>query len=82
MTHEREAALAGAGLLVVAVPSSTLRDNLRTLRPHLDPDTLVLSAVKGLERDTGKRMSEVSARSCRSCDGRCASFPAPTCRGR
>ncbi len=36
-----------------------MRGNLRTLRSHLDPDTLVLSAVKGLERDTGKRMSEV-----------------------
>jgi glycerol-3-phosphate dehydrogenase (NAD(P)+) len=59
VTHEREAALAGAGLLVVAVPSSTLRGNLRALRPHVDPDMLVLSAVKGLERDTGKRMSEV-----------------------
>ncbi|MGA2285048.1 MAG: NAD(P)H-dependent glycerol-3-phosphate dehydrogenase [Dehalococcoidia bacterium] len=51
--------LEGATLLVVAVPSSTLRDNLRALRPHLDPSTLVLSAVKGLERDSAKRMSEV-----------------------
>jgi glycerol-3-phosphate dehydrogenase (NAD(P)+) len=59
VTHEREVALEGADLLVVAVPSSTLRDNLRALRPHLDSDTLVLSAVKGLERDTGKRMSQV-----------------------
>ena len=59
VTHEREVALKSADLLVVAVPSSTLRENLRALRPHLDADTLVLSAVKGLERDTGKRMSEV-----------------------
>ena len=59
VTHEREVALKDAGLLVVAVPSSTLRENLRALRPHLDPHSLVLSAVKGLERDTGKRMSEV-----------------------
>ena len=59
VTHEREFALDGACLLVVAVPSSTLRGNLRALRSCLDPNTLVLSAVKGLERDTGKRMSEV-----------------------
>ncbi len=51
--------LESATLLVVAVPSSTLRENLRNLRPHLDPLTLVLSAVKGLERDTAKRMSQV-----------------------
>ena len=59
VTHEREVALKSADLLVVAVPSSTLRENLRALRPYLDADALVLSAVKGLERDTGKRMSEV-----------------------
>ncbi len=49
----------GADLLVLAVPSETLRENLRALRPFLSPDTPVLSAVKGLERDTGKRMSKV-----------------------
>jgi len=59
VTHERDVALKDADLLVVAVPSSTLRDNLRALHPHVDADMLVLSAVKGLERDTGKRMSEV-----------------------
>ncbi len=51
--------LEGAALLVVAVPSSTLRDNLRVLRSHLSPATIILSAVKGLERDSAKRMSEV-----------------------
>jgi glycerol-3-phosphate dehydrogenase (NAD(P)+) len=59
VTHESGVALRDADLLVVAVPSSTLRENLRALRPHVDPDVLALSAVKGLERDTGKRMSEV-----------------------
>jgi glycerol-3-phosphate dehydrogenase (NAD(P)+) len=59
VTHEREIALERADLIVVAVPSSTLRDNLRALGLHLNPDMLVLSAVKGLEADTGKRMSEV-----------------------
>jgi len=59
VTHNLGEALAGAGLLVLAVPSSSLRENLRRLRPHLDPDAVVLSAVKGLESETGKRMSEV-----------------------
>jgi glycerol-3-phosphate dehydrogenase (NAD(P)+) len=59
VTHDRALALAAADLLVVAVPSPTLRDNLRSLRPYLEPDALVLSAVKGLERDSGKRMSEL-----------------------
>ena len=59
ITHDHKAALEDVDLLVVAVPSSTLRANLRAIRPHLNPDTLVLSAVKGLERDTGQRMSEI-----------------------
>ena len=59
ITHERKEVLQGAGLLVVAVPSPTLRDNLRALRPHLNVDTPVLSAVKGLEPETGKRMSQL-----------------------
>jgi glycerol-3-phosphate dehydrogenase (NAD(P)+) len=59
VTHEPAGTLEGATLLLVVVPSSTVRDNLRKLRPYLAPATLVLSAVKGLERDTGKRMSQV-----------------------
>ncbi len=59
VTGDLRETLAGAGLLVIAVPSSTLRENLRSLRPHLDPETMILSAVKGLEADMGRRMSEV-----------------------
>ena len=60
VTNDRQAALDGANLLVIAVPSTTLRENLRDLRPNLASATLLLSAVKGLERDSGKRMSEVT----------------------
>ncbi len=59
VTADRQVVLRDADLLALAVPSETLRDNLRALRPHLDSNTLVLSAVKGLERESGKRMSEV-----------------------
>ncbi len=59
VTHDLGEALAGAGLVVLVVPSSSLRENLRQLQPHLDPASIVLSAVKGLESETGKRMSEV-----------------------
>jgi len=60
VTNDRQAALDGADLLVIAVPSTTLRENLRDLRANLASATLLLSAVKGLERDSGKRMSEVT----------------------
>jgi len=59
VTHDMAEALADTGLAVIAVPSATMRDNLRWMRPHLEPQTIMLSAVKGLEADTGKRMSEL-----------------------
>jgi glycerol-3-phosphate dehydrogenase (NAD(P)+) len=44
---------------LIAVPSQTVRDNARTLRPHLAPGTLVIHATKGLERHSAKRVSEM-----------------------
>ena len=44
-----EEALAGADLLIFAVPSQTMRANAGQARDYLDEKTLVLSASKGLE---------------------------------
>jgi len=52
-------ACADAEAVVFAVPSKTLRANARAVRAHLPPDALVVSATKGLELDTGKRMTQV-----------------------
>lgn len=52
---------AGLELLIVAVPSSHLRSAVVAAAPHLDPGAAVVSAVKGLERGTLLRMSEVIA---------------------
>ena len=48
-----------ADMVVVSVPSRSLRDNLRRLRPHLGNGSMVLSATKGLEIESARRMSEV-----------------------
>ena len=53
------AAVARADLVVFAVPSASLRANLVRLAPAIAPAAAVLSAVKGIETDTGLRMSEV-----------------------
>lgn len=53
------AALQGANLLVLATPSHGLRDAARTLAPLLGPDCALVSVAKGLEVDTGLRLSEV-----------------------
>ena len=54
-------ALAGAELVVCAVPSQSLRGNLEQWREHLPADAILLSLAKGVETSTGKRMSEVIA---------------------
>ena len=54
-------ALAGATIVVLAVPSQTLRDNLATWAPHIPTDATLVSLAKGIETDTFLRMSQVIA---------------------
>ncbi len=54
-------ALKDATLVLFAVPSRSLRENARRAAPLLRPSMLVMSATKGLERESGKRMSQVLA---------------------
>lgn len=46
-------------MLILVTPSQRLRENLRLLAPSLDPETLLISASKGIEIGTLKRMTEV-----------------------
>jgi glycerol-3-phosphate dehydrogenase (NAD(P)+) len=48
-------------LVLFAAPSAHLRDMVAGVAPQLDPDADLLSVVKGLERGTLLRMSEVIA---------------------
>jgi len=58
-TAELDRALAGAKLVFLAVPSQQLRDTLLAIEPHLEPSSVLVSLVKGVERTTTMRMSEV-----------------------
>ena len=58
-TTDAADALSGAEFTVLVVPSQTLRANLADWAPHLDPDTVLVSLMKGVELGTAKRMSEV-----------------------
>ncbi len=60
-TNEIGDAAAGAGVVVMGVPSHGFRATLRSLRPHLRAGVPVVSLAKGLERGTNKRMTEVIA---------------------
>ena len=59
VTHQPETALGKSDLVVVAVPSDRLRENIRQIKPHLQPGSIVLSATKGLELPAARRMSQV-----------------------
>lgn len=50
-----------ADILVLAVPSQTLRGNLEQWAPHIAKDTILLSLAKGVEAGTFERMSQVIA---------------------
>jgi len=54
-------ALAGAGTALFVVPSEFARAIYREARPHLRGGATVVSATKGIETDSLRRMSEVAA---------------------
>jgi glycerol-3-phosphate dehydrogenase (NAD(P)+) len=58
-TSRIDLALAGAEQVYVSVPSQALRENLRIASPHLHGEAIVVSLMKGVEKSTGHRMSEV-----------------------
>jgi glycerol-3-phosphate dehydrogenase (NAD(P)+) len=53
------AVVAGADIVVVAVPSHVFRAVAGTMAPHLAPGACILSAAKGIEEDRLARMSEI-----------------------
>lgn len=59
-TADLAAAVAAAGLVVVAVPSKAFRECLSALHPHLREDVGVLWVCKGLDSDTGEFLSQAA----------------------
>lgn len=53
--------LAGADLVVIAIPSRAYREVLQLVAGEINPDAAVLSLTKGLEPGTLKRFSQVLA---------------------
>lgn len=61
-TFDAEWALRDCDMLLMVVPSQTMRTNIQALKPYLQgakSDVIVLSAAKGLELHTLLRMTEV-----------------------
>jgi len=60
-TGNIEEALGGAEFVICAVPAQRMRQNLKLSYRYIIPSAILVSAAKGLEAETGKRMSEVMA---------------------
>ena len=60
-SSDLEEVLPDADIVVCAVPSQSLRDNLTAWRPHLGSDATLVSLAKGIETHSLMRMSEVIA---------------------
>jgi glycerol-3-phosphate dehydrogenase (NAD(P)+) len=60
-SHDPAEVLADAEIVVLAVPSQSLRENLTAWAPLIPPKAVMVSLMKGIEFGTSKRMSEVIA---------------------
>ncbi|MDP9445365.1 MAG: NAD(P)-dependent glycerol-3-phosphate dehydrogenase [Actinomycetota bacterium] len=76
-SHDPLQALEGADVVVLAVPSQSLRENLVGWTPLIPPDAVLLSLMKGVELGTSKRMSEVIAEVTHAGDDRIAVVSGP-----
>ena len=61
ITSSLSKALAYVNAIILAVPSQSMRQNIVSVKYYLNKSTLVISAAKGLEIGSNKRMSEVIA---------------------
>ena len=60
-TGDIRAVLNGAELVILAAPSHATRSLLTDMLPALQREMIIVSATKGIEIETGKRISEVVA---------------------
>lgn len=61
ITSKLSEAMDSVKVVILAVPSQTMRQNVRQIVGYIKKSMLVASAAKGLEIESGKRMSQVIA---------------------
>jgi glycerol-3-phosphate dehydrogenase (NAD(P)+) len=59
VTSDPAEALADSRAVILAIPSQTMRTNVRTIKPYLTKSMIITSAAKGLEIGTNRRMTQV-----------------------
>ena len=60
-TSNPDEALHSAEFVICALPAQRMRQNIRKISLHVNSSMVMVSVAKGLEAETGKRMSEVIA---------------------
>lgn len=76
-SHDPAVVLDGADVVVLAVPSQRLRENLESWAHLIADDAVIVSLMKGIELGTHKRMSEVIAELTGAPDDRIAVVTGP-----
>ncbi len=61
ITENPREALTDSKAVILAIPSQTMRQNVRNIRDYLTKSTLIASAAKGIEIGSNRRMSQVIA---------------------
>ncbi|HVB22136.1 MAG TPA: NAD(P)H-dependent glycerol-3-phosphate dehydrogenase [Ktedonobacteraceae bacterium] len=64
-------------MLLLVTPSQRMRENVRLIAPYVGADTLLVSASKGIEVDTLKRMTEIIAEELPEARNRIAALSGP-----
>ena len=59
-TGDLKTALDGAALVLLAVPSHAARETLTAMSSQLHESAIIVSVAKGIEIETGKRISEIA----------------------
>lgn len=61
VTNDPAEALAGAQVIILAIPAQTLRENLTNWKDLIEPTAIIVTLMKGIEATTTKRMTQVIA---------------------
>ena len=59
--HDLDSVLENSKYILLAVPSHTFRDNMINLSNYINDSHVIVSATKGIETETNKRMSEIAS---------------------
>ncbi len=77
VTANMKKAAQGKDMLLLVTPSQRMRENARLIAPYVGMETLLVSASKGIEIDTLKRMTEIIGEEIPAAQGRIAALSGP-----